>query len=327
MVFERRRQGMRGSGTFAFCNPGELAVGLADLRMHVLITGPGRFYASLTQLECRIMRVALVHEALPRIVHLSLPPGTAGILFATRKRQTAMIVGQALDFGKLAVLGAGYQCYMRSPADFDWASITFRPDQLGEQHRPTGIALDDPDSFQMIQLHSANLRRLQRLCRHAANAVHRAPDLLRATASARGFEDALVEIVVACLSDGAGLQPDLRQRARVWTMNRLHDLLCAEGESRLRALDPATIPGVSRRSLRSICREHLGMTLEGFLRLQKMNRTRLELERADSKASTVKAIAAKSGFHEPGRFAVQYRKLFGESPSATLRRNTALDAS
>jgi AraC-like DNA-binding protein len=319
---------MRGSGTFAFCNPGELAAGLADLRMHVLITGPGRFHASLTQVECRIMRLALVHEALPRIAHLSLPPGTTGIVFATRERQTAMIGGTTLDFGKLAVLGAGYQCYMRSPADFDWASITFRPDQLDEQQRrQAGIALDEPDTFRMIQLQGANLRRLQRLCQQAAKAVHGAPDLLRATASARGLEDALVEALVACLSDGAGLQPDPRQRAHVRTMNRFHDLLQAEGEMRFGTFDPATMLGVSRRSLRSLCREQLGMGLEGILRLQRMNRTRLELECANSTTSSVKAIAAKYGFHEPGRFAVHYRKLFGESPSATLRRSTALDAS
>jgi AraC-like DNA-binding protein len=36
--------------------------------------------------------------------------------------------------------------------------------------------------------------------------------------------------------------------------------------------------------------------------------------------ATVSDVAARWGFYQFGRFAAQYRQLFGETPSATLRR-------
>jgi len=41
---------------------------------------------------------------------------------------------------------------------------------------------------------------------------------------------------------------------------------------------------------------------------------------ADGTVKTVTEIANDHGFGELGRFAVSYRKLYGEAPSVTLRR-------
>ena len=66
--------------------------------------------------------------------------------------------------------------------------------------------------------------------------------------------------------------------------------------------------------------EHLGMSPKEYLSLRRMNMARHELREADSTATTVTDIAMRYGFWELGRFAVGYRRLFGEAPSATLHR-------
>jgi AraC-like DNA-binding protein len=55
----------------------------------------------------------------------------------------------------------------------------------------------------------------------------------------------------------------------------------------------------------------------GFLR--RMHLARLALMQADPAVATVTQIATDVGFWELGRFSVQYKWLFGESPSATLK--------
>jgi len=77
---------------------------------------------------------------------------------------------------------------------------------------------------------------------------------------------------------------------------------------------------VSERTLRLYCQEQLGMGPHRYLWIRRMNLARRALTLADATTKTVTEIANDHGFGELGRFAVAYRKLFGESPSATLRR-------
>ena len=54
---------------------------------------------------------------------------------------------------------------------------------------------------------------------------------------------------------------------------------------------------------------------------QRLQSVRQTLSAAKNKAATVTAVATDHGFYELGRFALQYRARFGESPSETLRRH------
>jgi AraC family ethanolamine operon transcriptional activator len=51
-----------------------------------------------------------------------------------------------------------------------------------------------------------------------------------------------------------------------------------------------------------------------------MQAARRMLQNADPEVTCVTDIATEHGFCELGRFAVKYRHLFGETPSATLKR-------
>ena len=57
-----------------------------------------------------------------------------------------------------------------------------------------------------------------------------------------------------------------------------------------------------------------------YLRMLRLSQARRALLSADGNLVTVTEIATGFGFVELGRFSVEYRKVFGESPSQTLHR-------
>jgi AraC family transcriptional regulator, ethanolamine operon transcriptional activator len=76
--------------------------------------------------------------------------------------------------------------------------------------------------------------------------------------------------------------------------------------------------GASHRTLLACCQEQLGMSVKRYLLLRRMNLARRRLRESASTATTVTEIAARCGFWEFGRFAGEYKLLFGELPSTTL---------
>ena len=104
-------------------------------------------------------------------------------------------------------------------------------------------------------------------------------------------------------------------------MQRFEQMLEARQDEPLYITDVCAEIGVSERTLRMHCQEQLGMGPHRYLWIRRVNLARRALALADATTKTVTEIANDFGFGELGRFAVAYRKLFGESPSTTLRRD------
>jgi transcriptional regulator GlxA family with amidase domain len=97
------------------------------------------------------------------------------------------------------------------------------------------------------------------------------------------------------------------------------DLIDAHAAEPLTVEDVAEAVGIGVRALQEGFRRFLDTTPMNYLREVRLRRVRAELEFADPIHTSVTDVATRWGFLHAGRFSVQYRERFGESPSATLR--------
>jgi AraC family ethanolamine operon transcriptional activator len=56
-----------------------------------------------------------------------------------------------------------------------------------------------------------------------------------------------------------------------------------------------------------------------YLKILRLHGIRRQLLRADPARTQIAPLAGEWGFHNPGHFAADYRRLFGERPRDTLR--------
>ncbi len=81
----------------------------------------------------------------------------------------------------------------------------------------------------------------------------------------------------------------------------------------------ARVADVSASTLTRSFRRRYGVGPMAFMKQRRLDMVRGQLLTARDKGKTVTVIAMEYGFFHLGQFAVDYRKMFGESPSETLR--------
>jgi AraC-like DNA-binding protein len=81
--------------------------------------------------------------------------------------------------------------------------------------------------------------------------------------------------------------------------------------------------GVSERTLRNAFADVHRQSPKRYFLHQRLRAAYDALSDPGNVSATVTSVATDLGFYELGRFATQYRSLFGESPSLTLRRRRA----
>jgi AraC family ethanolamine operon transcriptional activator len=107
-----------------------------------------------------------------------------------------------------------------------------------------------------------------------------------------------------------------RRRAAV---ARVEEYLEARRGERIAIPTLCGVAGVSERTLEYAFREQLGMTLVRYLKVRRLNQVQRALREAEPGSTNVTQVALQWGFLDLGRFAGEYRALFGELPSQTLR--------
>ncbi|MBW9204561.1 helix-turn-helix transcriptional regulator [Mumia sp. zg.B17] len=110
-----------------------------------------------------------------------------------------------------------------------------------------------------------------------------------------------------------------RRDASEHAVNRAIAFMEEHADTELSVADIADAARVTPRSLQIAFRRHLGTTPMAYARRVRLDHARRDLL-AGRDGDTVTAVASRWGFHNHGRFAAEYRELYGENPGDTRAR-------
>jgi AraC-like DNA-binding protein len=186
--------------------------------------------------------------------------------------------------------------------------------------RPAGNALEFSSRLAWTGGGAASLHRL---VRHLFAELADPASLLARGIGARQFEDLLVQSLLLGLPHSHA-NALLRQKAAApANVRRAEEFLRANAEEAVTIAEIAQAAGCSIRALQVAFRRFRNTTPMEALRHMRLEQAHAEIIRADGPLSVIE-IAAKYGFANPGRFANQYKRAFGEYPSQVLRARASL---
>ncbi len=313
---------MPSSTVRIFADPDAYRAAIRARRVEGVVTARGNFHAEMTRIDLDRLLMQHAEENLPRVLIISTRPQRAAIIFATDQSQPAMHVsGMALTSGEIIAWDSRLAAHHRSAAACRWSSMSLTHEDLATFGAAIiGRELTPPSGAHRIKPSVPRMSRLLNLNEAASHLAKAAPDILAKPEVARAMEQALVEAMVWCLASGDPVDVRSAHRHHAAVMRRLEEVLQANPYEALYMTDLCAAARVSYPTLRACCQEHLGMSPKRYLWLRRMHLARRALCTADSEKTTVTEIATNYGFWELGRFSVAYRSLFGEPPSAALRR-------
>lgn len=289
----------------------------ADGVAEVLFTGRGQFQARVTQVGLERLRLAAVEEAHSRIAFFAVPPGMILVSFPINGGPSPIWGGTEIRAGEMITLGPGQRVHARTFGPCHWHAIQAPEQQLADYGDALNGARFTVPPVARWRPRRAALRELRHFHRAAIRMAEARAGALTDRQGAHGLEQQLLHALIECLSVGADEETATERRHRE-LLARFEDLLAAEPFRPL--ADICAALGVSESSLRGCCKEHLGIGPTGYRRLRAMQQVYRALRSGTPGAASVSEIARRHGFRQLGRLASDYRAVYGEPPSATLRR-------
>lgn len=230
--------------------------------------------------------------------------------------------GRVVSTEQVHVVWPGEDLLVRSNPGFHVFTVSVKEDHLRRTARAMGLdsTVDAVARIPTIRPTDAALSELRRVLGQTAAGLA----ANRAAAAAGAWNARLdvdvVRVLLRTLSSGIE-SPEL-DTVRAW------DLVVSGVESTLRneprhafsVAELSTAVGVGEHTLRRAVRAWYGAAPKRIVQLRRLHGARRELIAARPHRVKVTRVALSWGFEHLGRFARDYRALFGESPSQTLAR-------
>jgi len=314
------QNGVPVSGIRSFLDPDQFHSAIRGGNGLLTFLGKGMFKAELTTIQVGRLTLQRGRENLPRLSSSGIPANRVGMLGWLGDDPLPVVRGVQMRRGEFLCLGPGMQSHHRTPGPVDFVALTLDASDLAHAAiEVTGTPLA-VTAGKVLRVPEHLGAWLLSVVDAATRVTATTPGIFTSSHTADALEHALLRPMIMCLMHGAASRQAIPHGRRAAIAKRFEAAVEANFDRTLTIPELCHSIGVSERTLRVLCQEQLGISPVRFVALRRLHLARRALLRSDHHTASVTQIAMDHGIWEFGRFAVTYKSLFGESPSATLRR-------
>ncbi|MBR0566264.1 helix-turn-helix domain-containing protein [Azoarcus sp. L1K30] len=239
---------------------------------------------------------------------------------------TGWFCGETLDVNSFLTLKGGDEMDFRTPKLQEIIGITADAQTLNDyafqvEHRDLEAELEGKRILPSTPEQAATLRDFLGTVLASLRAT---PEMLRHAAMRKALEQAIYGSLINAINPNLENRAAPSCRARQLVVERAREYMSAHIEEPITVADLCAELRVSRRTLQYSFQDVLNLNPVSFLRALRLNGVRRALKRAPAEATSVADIAACWGFWHLSHFASDYKAMFGELPSETLKGPTSL---
>jgi AraC family ethanolamine operon transcriptional activator len=235
--------------------------------------------------------------------------------------------GRAMEPNSLLTLRADGELDFRTPLRLDIIGICVPTDELLQcalhyEELDIESLLQNAD---LVHCSSADLWSIRRCLSESFSTLEaHAGALSRHPSARKAARDAILAQLceVLCASRANGPRP-MSLVLRQHLVDRAKALALQDPCIPVTVADLCRRLRVSRRTLQYSFQDTIGISPSTYLRAVRLNGARRELKSHGGAFASVQDAAAHWGFWHLGHFSADYKRMFGELPSDTLRKRTA----
>ncbi len=288
--------------------------------MRATLTGKGKKTWTMGSLMLPRLRGQWGQSGAGHIIETALISRGVCVFIPTQNADAVHVNGHRFDSQTLRLQVPREEFCISSSDWHCWFSL-FIPDEV-LAHWNANETNSIGSSSKFIQLSAERAEEFRQAIAQLGLIVHHTPGAFETSAAVEATTRKLAELAHKALGGNAVAIPKLGRHSvsRGQIVHAAMDFVDQHDCEYLLVRDLATAAKISERTLRAAFQEYFGFGPVQYLRLRMLNQVRKALQNADAAVTTVTQIATQFGVWELGRFAQDYRLLFDEYPSVTLRQ-------
>lgn len=284
----------------------------------------GRFHGSVDSIWIDGVRIFIERMNRAVLQRGDVGKDRIGVGMPLRLSGKAVLCGEAAEVDDLHVFSGASGFEYLSPEQLVFIGLEFRqpstPQSTHEELLIDELRAKLQQSQRVIGVDRTQARYFRSALGSLFAELRSDPSVLTDPVSRASLKRASVGVVLELLAQSPE-RADTRGTsiAANWQLaSRVRDLVEGAPDCPMSVIELALRLGVSRRTVQYACQNALGIKPISYLRAVRLSGVRKDMRHARS----VSEAATRWGFWHFGRFAQDYRAMFGELPSETLKHSS-----